>query len=212
MKFTNKLNLSIFLSSLVAIFIGVFIFKNLNSLIHSQEKITKQVHFILLLNKYKTDFVNLENGIRGYLLTGENSYLEPFSKAEGVVAKTIKDIRKHIGKDRDKRKKIDDVVAIQKKWVEKTVMPTMLARRKLNAGLIDHKAFQDVFKQAKSNEITALIKNKIDNLTAKENLVKEDIKKHNRLVTDKTKIYTAGGIFLSLFFIMLTLIVLGKKP
>ena len=87
------------LSGLIActiIFIGlaIFILKNnekfvaSNDLVDQSNKILNEFQQILVFS------VDIETGYRGFIITGEDEYLEPFSKA-------VNNISEHLGKVRE---------------------------------------------------------------------------------------------------------------
>jgi methyl-accepting chemotaxis protein len=93
---------------------------------HSHETIEK----ILAI---QSDAANMQNGMRGYLLTGDEKNLESFKKAEQEVAERLKALAILVGVP-SRKKLLEDAEAILKNWKETVADPYIALRREIGDG------------------------------------------------------------------------------
>ncbi len=88
--------------------------------------------------------INMETGIRGYLLAGTEDYLEPFNKTEALFDQQIKGL---IESDIEavQKSRLNSVWADKQKWMD-TVSTELISKKKADRNLITYKEFIDQFK------------------------------------------------------------------
>lgn len=104
-----------------------------------------------------TLMVDMETGVRGFMLSGEPAYLEPYNKAETEFEEYIRTIEKNP----THKNRIENVHALKKKWIEEAAMGEMMARRKLNAKRITLEDFTNIFKASKGKGFTDQIRDEV---------------------------------------------------
>jgi len=104
-----------FIAIFLFLFFSVITFKQINDLIsiHEKETHTYEVHqkTQLLL----ADLINAETGQRGFLLTRDSSFLEPYFMAEGNVGIHMSDLRKLTQDQPEQLQNITKLEALNKK-------------------------------------------------------------------------------------------------
>jgi len=79
-----------------------------------------------------------ETGERGFLITGEESFLQPFNQGTTDFTAATSDLRVHIRANYnadERRSKLDSVASIEllaRKWLEQAAQPEIDARRRIN--------------------------------------------------------------------------------
>jgi diguanylate cyclase (GGDEF)-like protein/PAS domain S-box-containing protein len=90
-------------------------------------------------NAANTTIIDMQGALRGYLITGVNSYLEPFNQGQEDISNLIAD---GVEVDRDNFNQIlrwKEVSDLHFNWIEKTARPTILARKNIAKGLSQNK-------------------------------------------------------------------------
>jgi len=86
-----------FVVALLAVgIIGIFTYRSLQTREEAVERVT---HTLLVIERFEALQSNLkdaETGQRGYLLTGEERYLEPYTNARTSLAGVFKDLRSQV--------------------------------------------------------------------------------------------------------------------
>jgi len=75
------------------------------------------------------DFVNQETGERGYVITGDETFLQPYRRATDELPRTIAALRRHAAMDPQIERALNDVVATHDQWVAAATAPELAAAR-----------------------------------------------------------------------------------
>ncbi|HMJ06220.1 MAG TPA: CHASE3 domain-containing protein, partial [Chthoniobacterales bacterium] len=107
---------------------GVFLFVTYRN--HRQEVLrTHTVEVMRLSSVIENDIAALETGHRGFLLTGENSYLEAFDQRRELLKTRVDDLTALILESPMQRKRVMRVQEILQNWQKDIVLPEINARR-----------------------------------------------------------------------------------
>src|ERR1700688_1471373 len=93
MTFKNKVAAGFGTALAILILVGVLSYR---SMVQSDEDRQWVTHTHLVKEKLDavlTNMLDVETGARGYILTGEGSYLEPYNHALDQVRQNLKDVR-----------------------------------------------------------------------------------------------------------------------
>ena len=77
----------------------------------------------------ENDIAALETGHRGFLLTGENSYLEPFERRRELIKHRVEELTVLILESPRQRKRVMKIQEIVQKWLDTVALPQMTARQ-----------------------------------------------------------------------------------
>ncbi|MCB1766053.1 MAG: CHASE3 domain-containing protein [Candidatus Competibacteraceae bacterium] len=86
--------------------------------------------------------VNMETGMRGYLLAGKEDFLDPYKQGEKAAYQQIETLKKTVSDNPKQVKRLDEVEQILKEWQEKVTEPAIALRRKIG----DAKTMNDMAK------------------------------------------------------------------
>jgi CHASE3 domain sensor protein len=81
----HKIAFGLALGPLALIIIGVVAYLNTNRLLESAQIVSSSYAIRGALHRIEIDLVNAETGQRGYLLTGNETYLRPYEQARGIL-------------------------------------------------------------------------------------------------------------------------------
>jgi PAS domain S-box-containing protein len=107
---------------------GLFLFVTLRN--HHQETLRAHTLEVMRLSSLlENDIAALETGHRGYLLTGDASYLEPFERRRELIKNRVEDLTVLILDSAKQRKRVMKLQEIVQKWLDTVAVPQMEARR-----------------------------------------------------------------------------------
>ena len=78
--------------------------------------------------------INIETGIRGFLLTGSNEFLEPYNNNKDLLFEDINELKEHFSDNPLQMKRIKKVEQLIKPWIANFAEPAILLRKSVNAG------------------------------------------------------------------------------
>jgi len=108
--------------------VGVFLLVTLRD--HYQDSLrTHTIEVMRLSSLIENDIVGLERGHRGYLLSGNENYIEPFEKKRDLIRQRIDDLTVLILENPRQRKRVITVQEVVQEWLDTVATPEMSARR-----------------------------------------------------------------------------------
>ena len=109
--------------------VGVFSLVTLRD--HYQDSLrTHTIEVMRLSSLIENDIAGLESGHRGYLLNGNENYIEPFEKKRDLIKQRIEDLTALILENPRQRKRVIKVQEVVQKWLDTVAIPEMNARRR----------------------------------------------------------------------------------
>ena len=108
--------------------VGVFLLVTLRD--HYQDSLrTHTIEVMRLSSLIENDIAGLESGHRGYLLSGNENYIEPFEKKRDLIRQRIDDLTVLILENPRQRKRVITVQEVVQEWLDTVATPEMSARR-----------------------------------------------------------------------------------
>ena len=108
---------------------GLFLFVTLRN--HHQETLRAHTLEVMrLASVIENDIAALETGHRGFLLTGEASFLEPFERRRELIKHRVEELTVLILDSPRQRKRVMKIQEIVQKWLDTIALPQMTARQK----------------------------------------------------------------------------------
>ena len=87
------------------------------SQLHEATEARRQVTLALRdLDAFRSAMLNQETGLRGYLITGRESSLEPYRSGRSALDETINRLRTRIGSNVEPSRLLDDAIAAARTW------------------------------------------------------------------------------------------------
>ena len=109
MSLEKKIPLAFLLAIILLIVLAVFAYRSVSTLdetieleIHAQEVVQK-------LDSVLTNMIDVETGMRGYVLTGKEDFLEPFQSAEQQAKDNIAALRRLVSNSPTQKQRIADL-------------------------------------------------------------------------------------------------------
>jgi PAS domain S-box-containing protein len=107
---------------------GLFLFVTLRN--HHQETLRAHTLDVMRLSSViENDIAALETGHRGYLLTGDTHYLEPFERRRELIKGRVEDLTMLILDSPRQRKRVMKIQEIVQKWLDQVALPQINERQ-----------------------------------------------------------------------------------
>jgi PAS domain S-box-containing protein len=109
--------------------VGVFLLVTLRD--HYQDSLrTHTIEVMRLSSLIENDIAGLESGHRAYLLSADESYIQPFEKKRDLIKQRIEDLTALILENPRQRKRMIKVQEVVQKWLDTVATPEMNARQR----------------------------------------------------------------------------------
>ncbi|PCI88245.1 MAG: hypothetical protein COB24_03910 [Hyphomicrobiales bacterium] len=117
--------------------ISIYSFKK----VKSAEEIVEHTHNVLsTADKIIASAVNMETGMRGYLLAGKEDFLTPYTEGEKATYKTIEELKAVVSDNPAQVKRLGKVETVLKNWQSNVTTPTIALRHEIG----DSKTMNDM--------------------------------------------------------------------
>ena len=103
---------------------------------------TDHTHEVLAsANQLLAHAVNMETGMRGFLLSGEEEFLDPYNDGQAGFFDTMTALQKTVDDNPAQVERLMETETIIRNWIEQVTEPAIALRRQVNSG---EKTLQDV--------------------------------------------------------------------
>ncbi|MFN6482198.1 MULTISPECIES: response regulator [unclassified Nostoc] len=175
LKIGTKIGISFALSLATLTAIGLISYQSTNTLIETSRKESHTYQVLSQLEDLNLQLTNAETGQRGYIITGEERYLEPYNAAIQVINQKVREIQRLTADNPNQQNRLDilqplltERMAVMKDVIELRQSQGLEASQK--AVLTDQgKQLMDNIQkviQAMKNEENALLKQRSDKAQA----------------------------------------------
>jgi methyl-accepting chemotaxis protein len=117
MQLKWKLIFSFLMPILLVIAMSVVIYKSVNDLIQTSKWVNHTHEAIGLANDLGGSMVDMETGLRGYLVAGQEAFLEPYTAGQASFAKAMGKATKHVSDNATQVGRLDQIQSLSDKWL-----------------------------------------------------------------------------------------------
>lgn len=153
MKFKTKLSLGYGILIAFMIMIAVIVFINVNNLIETQKRVDHTWEVITTADKTGAAMVDQETGIRGYMVTGNEDFLEPFNNGQKNFANGISELKTLTSDNPEQVTRWKDIQKKAEKWHQNVISRYMQMRKDVNESAAAVKRFEEVKSRTVGKEI-----------------------------------------------------------
>jgi CheY-like chemotaxis protein/signal transduction histidine kinase/CHASE3 domain sensor protein len=107
LKIGTKIGVSFALSLATLVTIGLISYQSTNELIETSRKETHTYQVLSQLEGLNLQLTNAETGQRGYIITGEQRYLEPYNAAIAVLNQKVKELQRLTSDNPNQQNRLD---------------------------------------------------------------------------------------------------------
>src|SRR5690242_2003628 len=112
--------IDVFFCAAIVILVSIFIFTYRSTqLLIKAEELRQRSHTELeRTQRLISELKDAETGQRGYLITGDKSYLAPYNSAVSEIGATLKDLRDLVGQDKSQQQDLSAVEPLAASKIE----------------------------------------------------------------------------------------------
>ncbi|MBF0451705.1 MAG: CHASE3 domain-containing protein [Candidatus Magnetomorum sp.] len=127
------------------LFTGIMSMMSIDSIIETNHWVAFTHEVIEQMTETLSSAVDMETGMRGYLLAGKPEFLEPYQQGEKTAYEKISSLKKTVRHHSDQVKRLDEMEKILKAWQEDVTEPAIALRKQVG----DTKTMDDIAKLVK---------------------------------------------------------------
>lgn len=128
---------------LTTMLVGV-IYSTLSALNESSRWVNHTHEAIDYSQDILTSLVNMETGLRGYLVAGDEEFLEPFHAGRSEFNRLVDEASAHVNDNPQQVERLQLISRLQDRWLEEHTLPAIELRGEVNKGLAADRHFQVV--------------------------------------------------------------------
>ena len=138
-KFNNmalkwKLGISFAIPLILFIGIASTVYVDLGKMIETSKWVNHTYDAIDLGNKVTGSMVNMETGLRGYLVSGKEEFLEPYTNGLNDYAKILDKVKKTVSDNAQQVGRLEKADTLKQKWISEHAEVSMGYRREVSEG------------------------------------------------------------------------------
>ncbi|ASI88685.1 methyl-accepting chemotaxis protein [Vibrio mediterranei] len=111
--------------------LGIIIFKFVEEARVNEAQVEKAFESIDLLDVTLTNIVNMETGYRGYMITGEDKFLEPYNSGKEKLEGTLKKLNSLMAEEPLQIERLSNIESLVTEW-DKNVITQGITKRKIS--------------------------------------------------------------------------------
>ncbi|QFU22538.1 CHASE3 domain-containing protein [Shewanella eurypsychrophilus] len=178
LKFRTQLlmSYSVILSFMLGIALVVFF--SIKSLEDDQDWVNHSYDALAKAAEIETIAIDMETGMRGYLLAGKSEFLSPYEKGDKVFHEQVKSLISFVEDNPEQMSLLEEIMATIDEWHSEVTKPVIALRAEIGDGK-SMNDMADVIKEAKGKQYFDKFRGHINTFIERE---KESVKKsHNKL-------------------------------
>lgn len=127
----SKILIGISIPLLLLVILGGVSMYNLRLIVTTSGWVDHTYNVLAEASKILGSAVDMETGMRGYLLAGKEGFLDPYKGGETSTYATIASLKETVSDNPKQVKRLDDMESVLKEWQEKVTEPTIALRREI---------------------------------------------------------------------------------
>lgn len=116
------------------IIIASVVFTSLNSMVESNGWVNHTHEVITSGETIMSSMVDMETGMRGFLVAGKDEFLEPYEGGQKIFAKTISALKQTVDDNPTQVARLEKIEELEKEWEANAAQPQIEARRAVTRG------------------------------------------------------------------------------
>ena len=129
-----KLSSGLSMSLVLMVVVSAAVYISLGKLLQSSKWVNHTHEAIKYGQKITGSLVNMETGLRGFLVAGNTEFLEPYKNGKQEFQGLIDKVKKHVGDNPAQVERLDAVAELQSQWESEHVAIATEYRYEVNAG------------------------------------------------------------------------------
>ncbi|MGB0865969.1 MAG: methyl-accepting chemotaxis protein [Granulosicoccaceae bacterium] len=191
-----KLSTGFAVPVLLIIGISTLVYQATHSLVESARWVNHTHEAIGIGNRLGAAMIDMETGLRGYIITGKEEFLEPYERGQANFSDTIAVGQKHVSDNPSQINRLGEVDKLKTEWLREHAHKAIKLRKQANSGEISLSAVTAFIEQGHG-------KNRMDKLRlvlggfieAEAKLIELRSQEADSLMTNTTNIAFFGAFF-----------------
>ena len=138
----NKLVVGFAIPVLLICALSAMICKSLIQMVAASDWVDHTQEATRLGEQIQSSMINMESGFLGYLIAGEETFLEPFNRGNIEFAELISTTRDHVENYTAQVDRLDTIEKLKRQWHSEYIEPARILRSEVNAGAAIEKRFK----------------------------------------------------------------------
>ena len=132
MTLAGKLTAGFAVPIIAIILISVLVYNSLNSLVESNGWVSHTHRVIGEGNRILASMVDMETGMRGFLVAGREEFLEPYHGGKKVFEETISQLKMTVSDNPAQVARLVEIEKLKADWLRNAAEPQIAKRREVN--------------------------------------------------------------------------------
>lgn len=111
----------------------------------NSEWVVKSATVIRHSNRFQRNILNMISGLRGYLFTGENYFIQAYDSARQENETILTDLSQLISNNAVQKRSLEEINTLNNKWITEFASPLIEARRQANHSDSSMQAFNTLY-------------------------------------------------------------------
>lgn len=124
--------------------IAVVVFNSMASLLRANHLVDNTHKVIGEGKEILSSMVDMETGMRGFLIAGKDEFLEPYFAGQEVFTKTISELKKVVNDNPRQVARLKQIEKIKENWISQAAEPQIEMRREVGEGEMANQWFDEV--------------------------------------------------------------------
>ncbi len=140
--FRGKILLGMAVPVAMLFIIGFVAMNSIHTISESSGKVERAYDVLADASNIVSSAINMETGMRGYLLAGKDGFLEPYNQGKKTTFDDISQLKRMMAGDMEQQSRLDEMSDILSGWQQEVTEPTIKLRRQIG----DAKTMNDMAK------------------------------------------------------------------
>ncbi|MCP4756376.1 MAG: chemotaxis protein [Proteobacteria bacterium] len=144
MKFRTQLMLGNAVVLVLMAIIGIIVYTSVNSLLQNSQWVEHTHEVIEHGNSLVAEMVNMETGMRGFLIGGKDEFLGPYNKGGEKFAKLMAKAKILVNDNPEQVRRLEEIEKLSRQWDERAAKVQIAEKRKANKGATAMARFKEI--------------------------------------------------------------------
>ncbi len=172
MKFRTKLAVGNGLILVLMVIISIVLYQAVTSLVSTSAWVNHTHEVMAQGNALVGAMVDMETGMRGYLVGGDEEFLEPYNNGKKNFEKIMTKLKITVSDNPEQVARLEEIDEFSGEWDKKAARPQIDERKKVNEGDKAARAFKQIMGRTAGKEI-------FDNFRAQADRIEQKLRRAN---------------------------------
>lgn len=193
------------------IIIGVTVFYNIRSVQHNFKWVLHTDIVLRTAEQLKKDVVDMETGERGFAITGNEDFLEPYKNGQVDFRKLMEYLQKKVDDNPKQVRRLQDIEDNLNKWIQNVAVPVINKRRQVENNQANINEVVIMVQAGKGKEIMDQMRQEFELFIAEENELMKKREKDTETTVASTEFIIILLVLVSIVLVVVLTIVITRS-